>query len=109
MQMLGGQPGGGAYYLQAQPQMQAYGQGYPNVQPYPAGYASAYQPQQQMPVYGQPQYAVQGQHAMYQQQQVRERHRMREDNPPLDKFIDGAVCKCHVVPYYSVLTDVSNS
>ncbi|CAG8712297.1 16707_t:CDS:2, partial [Acaulospora colombiana] len=59
---------------------------------YPPGYASPYQPQQQMPVYGQPQYVVPGQPMMYpQQQQVRERHKSREDNPPLDKFIDGAV------------------
>ncbi|PVG02619.1 hypothetical protein CPB86DRAFT_780031 [Serendipita vermifera] len=93
MQMLGGQPGGGAYYVQAQPQVQGYGQGYPTVQPaaYPPGYASPYQPQQQMPVYGQPQYVVQGQPMMYQAPQVRERHKSREDNPPLDKFIDGAV------------------
>jgi hypothetical protein len=86
MQMLGGPQQG--YF---QPQM--YPQQYQGPPPgaYQQPYTSPYQ--QQMPLYGQPQYPAQGGivPGMYPMQ--RERGKLREDNPPLDKFLDGVNCK----------------
>lgn len=84
MQIMGAQQG---YYLQPQ----QYGQSYGAVAPgYQQPYASPFQ--QQIPLYGQPAsggFAVDAA-GMYPHQ--RERTRARDDNPPLDKFMDGSNC-----------------
>ena len=89
MQMYPQQQQQQGYYLQAQPQMQMpmYGQAYQPVQAAP--FAQAY-PQ---PGYGQSPYMMPGQAGVYPGQ-ARERARAREDNPPLDKWMDGSICKC---------------
>lgn len=107
------QQAGGGYYLQPhqpqhqmhQPQHQMYGQ---LPQAAPAGYQQAYvspyqspiqlqqpiiQVQQPMGMYSQNGYMMAGGHGMGMYPgQVRERPKLREDNPPLDKYLDGAFC-----------------
>jgi hypothetical protein len=95
MQMYPQQQGG--YYLQAQPQVQMqmpYGQAY---QPMAASpFAQGYQ----QPAYAQNPYVMTGQPGMYPGH-GRERGKAREDNPPLDKWLDGGACEPSLILYAS--------
>ena len=84
----------GGYFLQAQPQVQMqmpYGQTYQTMAAAP--FAQGYQ----QPAYGQSPYLMPGVYPG----PARERGKSREDNPPLDKWLDGSVCESPLILYIS--------